>query len=133
PAAQAQALATSRSGIELDSLDKTANPCTDFYQFACGGWMAKHPLPADQPRYGRFEELQDRNNAILRDILETAARPDSGPGMRQIGDYYGTCMDRATIDSKGLTPLKPEMDSVAALRSTADLPALIGHLHTLGY
>src|SRR4051812_49214759 len=49
----------SRSGIDLASLDKTANPCDDFYQFACGGWLAKHPVPPDQPRYGRFEELQD--------------------------------------------------------------------------
>ncbi len=132
-AEQAQAPATRTSGIELDSLDKTVNPCTDFYQFACGGWMAKHPVPADQPRYGRFEELQDRNNAILRDILETSAKPDSDSGMRQIGDYYATCMDRQTIDSKGLAPLKPELDGVAALKSTADLAALIGRLHTLGY
>jgi hypothetical protein len=51
----------SRSGVDLAALDRTANPCENFYQFACGGWMAKHPAPPDQPRYGRFEELQDRN------------------------------------------------------------------------
>ena len=54
--------------------------------------MANHPPPADQPRYGRFEELQDRNNAILRDILEEAAKPAVGADARKIGDYYASCM-----------------------------------------
>src|SRR6476620_8213478 len=123
----------SRSGIELNSLDRTADPCNDFYQFACGGWLAAHPPPADQPRYGRFEELQERNNAILRDILDEAAKPSSGAESRQIGDYYASCLDTKTIDSKGIAPLKPELDRVAAIKSTADIPAVIGHLHTLGF
>jgi endothelin-converting enzyme/putative endopeptidase len=123
----------SRSGIELNSLDRTADPCNDFYQFACGGWLAAHPPPADQPRYGRFEELQERNNAILRDILEDAAKPSSGADLRQIGDYYASCLDTQTIDSKGIAPLKPELDRVAAIKSTADIPAVVGYLHTLGF
>jgi len=56
---------SSRSGIDLGAMDKSASACTDFYQYACGGWIAKHPTPPDQPRYGRFDELQDRNNEIL--------------------------------------------------------------------
>ncbi len=123
----------SRSGIELNSLDRTADPCKDFYQFACGGWLAAHPPPADQPRYGRFEELQERNNAILRDILDEAAKPSSGAETRQIGDYYASCLDTRTIDSKGIAPLKPELDRVDAIKSTADIPAVVGHLHTLGF
>jgi putative endopeptidase len=123
----------SRSGIELNSLDRTADPCNDFYQFACGGWLAAHPPPADQPRYGRFEELQERNNAILRDILDEAAKPSSGADTRQIGDYYASCLDTKTIDSKGIAPLEPELDRVAAIKSAADLPAVVGHLHTLGF
>src|SRR4051794_20890591 len=130
PTAQPMA---SRSGIELASLDRSANPCTDFYQFTCGGWMANHPTPPDQPRYGRFEQLQDRNNAILRDILDEAAKPSSAADMRQIGDYYASCMDQATIEAKGLAPLKPELDSIAAIKSLADLPPFIGHLHTLSF
>src|SRR6476660_4396653 len=105
----------SRSGIELSSLDKTADPCNDFAQFTCGGWLASHPPPADQPRYGRFEALQERNNAILHDILEEAAKPSSGADMRKIGDYYASCLDQKTIESKGLAPLQPELDRVAAI------------------
>jgi putative endopeptidase len=123
----------SRSGIDLASMDRAANPCDDFYQFACGGWMARHPIPPDQPRYGRFEELQERNNLILRDILEHAAPPSSGAELRQIGDYYASCMDQPAIDAKGLAPLQPELDRVAAINSTADLPPFVGHLHTLGF
>ena len=122
----------SRSGIELNSLDRTADPCNDFYQFACGGWLAAHPPPADQPRYGRFEELQERNNAILRDILDEAAKPSSGADLRQIGDYYASCLDTKTIDSKGIAPLQPELDSVAAIKSTADIPAVVA-LFRLNY
>ena len=123
----------SRSGIELTSLDRTADPCNDFYQFACGGWLASHPPPADQPRYGRFEALQERNNAILHDILEEAAKPSSPAEMRQIGDYYSSCLDQSTIESKGIAPLKPELDRVAAIKSWPNLPPVVGHLHTLGF
>lgn len=105
----------SRSGIDLASLDRSADPCSDFYQYACGGWLVKHPIPPDQPRYGRFEELQDRNNEILKNILEDAAKPTSGADMRQIGDYYASCMDEATIESKRLEPLEPELGRVAAI------------------
>jgi endothelin-converting enzyme/putative endopeptidase len=130
PTAQPMA---SRSGIELGSLDRTADPCNDFYQFACGGWLASHPAPADQPRFGRFEALQERNNAILRDILDEAAKPSSGADMRKIGDYYASCLDEKTIESKGLAPLQPELDRVAAIKSATDIPAVVGHLHTLGF
>jgi endothelin-converting enzyme/putative endopeptidase len=124
----------SRSGIDLTALDKTANPCSDFYQFACGGWMAKHPIPADQPIYGRFEELQDRNNEILRDILEGAskARASVDADTKKIGDYYASCMDEATIDAKGASPLKPDFDRIAAIKTTADLPQVVGRMHTVG-
>jgi len=124
----------SRSGIELGSLDKTADPCTDFYQFACGGWLAKHPLPPDQPRYGRFEELQDRNNEIVHDILETAAKTATArdENTAKVGDYYATCMSEAVIEKKGLAPLQPELDRIASLESKDDLPGTVGHLHAMG-
>jgi putative endopeptidase len=122
----------SRSGIDLASLDKTANPCEDFYQFACGGWRAKHPIPSDRPSYGRFDELQDRNNEILKAILEDAAKPTSGADMRKIGDYYASCMDESAIETKGMAPLKVDLTRVDAITDKAGIPAVVGHLQTLG-
>src|SRR5205085_2467529 len=118
----------SRSGIDLAALDRTANPCEDFYQFACGGWISKHPAPADQPRYGRFNELQDRNNEILRDILETAAKPGAAPELRKVGDYYASCMAEPEIETKGRAPLADDLTRVAALKDKAGIPAVRGHM-----
>jgi putative endopeptidase len=114
-------------------MDRTANPCTDFYQFACGGWMAKHPIPPDQPRYGQFDELQNRNRDILRDILQEASKSSSAnPDMQKIGDYYASCMAEDTIETKGTAPLAPDLDRVAAIKAKTDIPAVVGHMHTLG-
>ncbi len=119
------------SGIDLEAMDRTADPCGDFYQFTCGAWIAKHPLPPDQPTYGRFAELQERNNAILHEILEdAAARP--GAETQKIGDYYASCMDEKAIDAKGLAALKPQLDRIAGLQSAAGLPPLLAELHASG-
>ncbi len=85
-----------------------------------------------RPRYGRFEELQDRNYEILKSILEDAAKPDSSADWRKIGDYYSSCMDEAAIESKRLEPLEPELERVAAIKTKTDLPAVVGHLQTIG-
>jgi endothelin-converting enzyme/putative endopeptidase len=126
--------AASQSGVDLAAMDKTADPCTDFYQYACGGWIAQHPAPPDQPRYGRFEDLQERNNAILEDILENAAANTTTPDadIRKIGDYYASCMDEQKIDTNGLAPLRSDLDRVDAIASLPQLPAVVGHLQTTG-
>ncbi len=114
-------------------LDKTADPCNNFYQYACGGWQAKNPVPADYARWGRFEELAERNQKIMRDILEASAAASSrGPIDQKIGDYYASCMDEAAIEKKSLAPLKPELDRIEALKSVRDLPTLLARLHALG-
>src|SRR6185503_7816155 len=77
-------------GVELDALDRKSDPCVDFYQFACGGWIAKNPLPADRRSFGRFAEVQDRNFAILRRILEA---PDATGDRKKASDYYAACID----------------------------------------
>ena len=122
----------SRSGIDLAAMDQGADACTDFYQYACGGWVAKHPIPPDRPTYSRFSELQDRNNLILKDILEEAAKPTSGAELRKIGDYYASCMDESGIEAKGRAPLAADLARVAAIKTKADIPAVVGHMHTVG-
>ena len=131
--AQGQAAAASQSGLDLSALDRSVEACTDFYQFACGGWLKSNPLPGDQPRYGRFDELQERNNAVLRDIFEAAAKSTSANADdRKIGDYYASCMDEKAIDARGLAPLKEDLGRIAALKSAAELPALLAALHAKG-
>jgi putative endopeptidase len=121
----------SRSGVDLTALDKTANPCADFYQFACGGWLKEHPVPADKASYGRFNELQDRNNAILRDILEEAAKPGAAPELRKVGDYYASCMAEPVIEAKGTAPVAADLARVAAIADKSGLPAVVGHMHAV--
>jgi len=121
----------SQSGMDLSSLDRSANPCTDFFQFACGGWLGNNPIPGDQPRWGRFDELQERNNEVLHKVLESASA-GTDPASKRIGDYYATCMDEDAIERKGITPLEPDLQKIAALKSVGDLPALVAGLHTIG-
>ena len=121
--------ASASSGVELDALDRRVDPCTDFYQFACGGWIAKHPLPPDRRSFGRFQEVQDRNFTILRRILET---PGGEGDRKKAADYYAACMDESRIESSGLTPLGPDLATIDALTNPDDLPVLVAHLHGYG-
>ena len=121
-AALATAQARSQSGLELQALNRSVDPCTDFYQFACGEWLANNPVPPDRSSWGRFEEVAERNSATLRTILDAAAS-GRDPETKKIGDYYASCMDEAAIDKKGAAPLDPELKRIAALTTAADLPA----------
>ena len=119
---------------DLDAMDKSVDPCTDFYQYACGTWRKKNPIPSDQARWGRFNELAEYNRQFLHNILEKASAndPKRTPVMQKIGDMYESCMDEATANKKGSTPLKPEMDRIAAITNKDQLMETIASLHALG-
>jgi putative endopeptidase len=119
------------SGLELSALNRSVDACTDFHQFACGQWLSNNPIPADRPRWGRFDELQERNLEVLRRILDAAAK-GTDPSSRKIGDYYATCMDEATINARGRQPLDANLQQVAALGGVDQLPELLAAPHTIG-
>jgi putative endopeptidase len=120
------------ASVELEALDRRTEPCNDFYQFACGGWIEKHPLPADRRSYGRFTELQDRNFTVLRRILEAPAADSSGGDRKKAADYYAACMDEAKIESAGLGPITPDLATIDEIVNPDDLPVLVAHLHSFG-
>jgi endothelin-converting enzyme/putative endopeptidase len=120
--------------FDVNAIDKSADPCQDFYQYACGSWLKNNPIPPDQSSWGRFNELHESNQIALRGILEkqSADKPGRNAIDQKIGDYYSACMDEATIASKGLAPLKPYMDSINNMKSKSDVPAVLAGLHKGG-
>ena len=120
--------------LDSAALDKSVDPCVDFYQFSCGGWLKSNPIPPDQASWGRFNELAERNRAILRGILEKAASAKTRDADEQkIGDYYASCMDQAAINSKGTAVLKPIFDRIDAVKDKNELPELLAYLHHQGF
>jgi len=120
--------------FDLDSLDRSMDPCVDFYQFACGSWMKNNPIPPDRGSYGRGRELQEYNLTVLKEILGKASAPDPGrsPVMQKIGDLYASCMDEKAADGKGIAPLKPELDRIAKLKTKTELASEVARLHSQG-
>jgi endothelin-converting enzyme/putative endopeptidase len=129
PSPAQSARASAPAGIEIDALDRKIDPCSDFYQFACGGWIAKNPVPADRRSYGRFAELQERNFTVLRRILEA---PGADGDRKKAADFYAACMDQTTIEAAGLTPIGPDLATIDEILNPDDLPVLIAHLHAFG-
>jgi endothelin-converting enzyme/putative endopeptidase len=120
--------------FSADMLDKNVDPCNDFYAYACSKWMARNPIPADRSGWGRFHELQQRGEYVVRDILEKASvdQPGRSANQQKIGDYYASCMDESTIEKAGTKPLERDFHSIAGLSSKADLPQEILRLHREG-
>jgi len=128
------AWAQSGSGFSTANMDMTANPCVDFYRYACGTWMADNPIPADQPSWNTFNVLGDRNRDALRGILDKASvnDPKRSAVEQKIGDFYGSCMDEPAINKLGLTPLEPELKRIDAIASKGDVLAALIRLHRIG-
>jgi putative endopeptidase len=122
-------------GLDPADLDRTANACVDFDQFANGGWKARNPIPAAYPSWGSFNILAEHNRDVLHEILEATAKDTSaapGSNEQKVGDFYATCMDTSAIDSEGLKPLQPEFDRIAAIQDRAGLEKEFEHLQSVG-
>src|SRR5262249_20105640 len=134
PASSNEKRPSGNVGFSADMLDKSADPCTDFYAYACSKWKAQNPIPSDRPSWGRFNELQERGEYIMRDILDkyTAADPKQSAIEQKIGDYYQSCMDESTIEKLGTKPLAEDLQRVASLKSKQDLAPELVRLHREG-
>ncbi len=126
--------APSQTSVNLDTIDKTVNPCVDFFQYACGNWLKTAEIPADQAAWGQAVELRERNAGIMREILEEASADTPGRDAmsQKIGDYYGSCMDEKTVETRGLEPLKLELERIAKAKDKAALIEAIARVHVVG-
>lgn len=125
---------TMTSGIDLANLDTTAVAGTDFYQYACGGWMKNNPLTDEYSRFGTFDQLAENNRKQLRGLIEELASKQNEPGTvaQKIGDLYGLAMDSARLNAEGVAPIKAELEKIAAIKDKAEISALMAELRRNG-
>jgi putative endopeptidase len=112
--------------FDLSGIDKTADPCTDFYQYACGNWKKENPIPADQTRWGRFNELAERNNYLLYQDLKAAADAPKTPLQKKYGDYFAACMNVDLANQLGAKPIEPALQTIASWNDKKTLATLLG-------
>ena len=101
--------------FDLTSIDKTADPCTDFYQYACGGWMKNNPIPATETNWGSFNTLAEQNQFLLWKELDAASKNPKTPLQKKYGDYYAACMNTDLVDSLGTKPIDGELAMISGL------------------
>lgn len=134
-AGQVSAVPIPSTPLDTTNLDRSASACTDFYQFANGGWLKRNPVPAAYSRWGSFDVLQESNQINLLKILRSAAeRGDSqaNEDLRKLGVFYSSCMDSVGAERAGAQPIAPTLDRIAAIRNRAQVETEVGRLHSQG-
>jgi len=109
--------------LDVTAMDRSIDPCVDFFAYVCGGWIKNNPIPPDQSAWDLYSKMEDENKTKLREILEASSSPDANRTAvnQKIGDYYASCMDEKAIEAKGADPLKPQLDRIANISSKAEL------------
>jgi len=127
-----QATASHTPSLDVTAMDRSIDPCVDFFAYACGGWIKNNPIPPDQSSWDLYSKMEDENKTKLREILEAASSPDPNRTAvnQKIGDYYTSCMDEPAIESKGAAPLKGDLDRIARISSKAELAEVASAMST---
>jgi putative endopeptidase len=117
--------------LDTSFMNRSADPCVDFYQYACGNWIKLNPIPADQPSWDVYGKLHTDNLRFLWGILEEASKPapNRSANQQKIGDYFAACMDEPAVEKAGAAPLGAELNAIAAVERVSDLPSLLARLH----
>ena len=120
--------------FDVNNIDKSLDPCVDFYQFTCSKWMKNNPAPPDYPDWVSFSEVYEHNLGILHGILEKASnpKPPRTPVNQKIGDFYASCMDESAVNKAGYLPLKPELDRIAAVKDKTQMIEVMAHEQLIG-
>ncbi len=120
--------------LDVTAMDKSVDPCTDFYSYSCGGWQKHNPIPPDQARWSVYGKLENDNRRFLWGILDALGKETSGrtADQQKIGDYFAACMDENRIEQLGAAPIKPALDAIAALTDKRGLARVLAGEHMQG-
>ncbi len=116
--------------LDTQFIDRSVDPCVDFYKFACGNWIKQNPIPPDQARWDVYSKLAEDNERFLWGILQDSAKPSPSrtASEQKIGDFFESCMDETAVEKAGSTPLRERLNEIARLRTTAQLAPLMAKL-----
>jgi putative endopeptidase len=122
-------------GFDLRAMDRSVEPCQNFYLYSCGTWMRDNPIPSDQARWDVYSKLTYDNQLFLWGLLQQAGNTAATrtPNQQKIGDLFHSCMDEAAIDKAGAAPIQPIFDQIESLKSLSDLPVFLANQHLTLY